>query len=85
MDKSGQVRNDRRVGGVNHLLVVPLLQPKGVIPEIDAFSEYLAERRREETGAVGMRKNVGSAWACTVIIIGLSLSISVSCMTVTVA
>lgn len=39
------------------------LQPAGEVPEIDLFSQYLNDRRRTDTGAVGMRRRVGSSFA----------------------
>jgi hypothetical protein len=40
-----------------------ILQPEGRVPEIDAFSKYLLERRRKDSGAIGMRKSLGNAFA----------------------
>ncbi len=37
------------------------LQPVGKVPEIDLFTQYLLDRRRADSWAVGMRKQVGSA------------------------
>lgn len=36
------------------------LQPEGIVPEIQKFTEYLFDRRVDDSGAVGMRKQIGS-------------------------
>lgn len=38
------------------------LDPASVIPEIDSFTSYLEIRRKKSSGAVGMRRKVGSAF-----------------------
>jgi hypothetical protein len=39
------------------------VQPIGQLPEIEAFSEYLLQRRRKGSGVIGMLKNLGTPFA----------------------